>query len=269
MNLMAEEVFSHQEKKSLLSMPENLEGIGIEEIEATAREIDHATEKEAEDHLQETNVSSAAKQATGPENVQSEETMTEVEVVKEEATETVDQEKETMLEEREGASLVEVKDILLETVERIKETIPEIEEEKGVEAENQLGLGFPSALLLATPHHGPRARSKKIEMIDMKELLTESTKVEVANVEDREAILTLDQDLDPIAIHTILEIKNTPQREVAKEVEADEEAEPLIQETKREESPTQKTQDLDPIHTQKDPFQDLQEVKLLGMRRKD
>jgi hypothetical protein len=65
MNLMAEEVFSHQEKKSLLSMPENLEEIGIEEIEATAREIDHATEKEAEDHLQETNVSSAAKQATG------------------------------------------------------------------------------------------------------------------------------------------------------------------------------------------------------------
>ena len=40
-----------------------------------------------------------------------------LEVVKEEATETVDQEKETMLEEREGASLVEVKDILLETVE--------------------------------------------------------------------------------------------------------------------------------------------------------
>ena len=33
MNLMAEEVFSHQEKKSLLSMPENLEEIGIEEIE--------------------------------------------------------------------------------------------------------------------------------------------------------------------------------------------------------------------------------------------
>ena len=65
MNLMAEEVFSHQEKKSLLSMPENLEEIGIEEIEANAREIDHATEKEAEDLLQETNVSSAAKQATG------------------------------------------------------------------------------------------------------------------------------------------------------------------------------------------------------------
>ena len=102
--------------------------------------------------------------------------MTEVEVVKEEATETVDQEKEIMPEEREGASLVEVKDILLETVERIKDAIPEIEEEKGVEAENQPELGFPSALLLATPHHGPRARSKKIEMIDMKELLTESTK---------------------------------------------------------------------------------------------
>lgn len=60
MNLMAEEAFSHPEKKSLLSMPVNLE-----EKEATAREIDHATEKEAEDHLQETNVSSAAKQATG------------------------------------------------------------------------------------------------------------------------------------------------------------------------------------------------------------
>lgn len=262
MNLMAEEAFSHLEKKSLLSMPVNLE-----EKEANAREKDHATEKEAEDHLQETNVSSAAKQATGRESVQK---VTEVEIAVEEATETVDQGIEIMLEEKEGASLVEARDILLETVERIEEMIRETVEGKVVEEENQLELGSQSVPPQAILHHGLEARSKKTVMIDMRERLTESTRAEVASEEDREAILTPDQDLDLTAIHTIPETKSSPVREAAKEVEGGEEAELLIPETEKEGDHTQKTRDLDQIHIQEDQpaFQDPREVRLLEMLTK-
>lgn len=179
-----------------------------------------------------------------------------------EATETVDQGKETMTGEKADVSLVVARDILLEIVEVISGAALETEDEE-VEEENLTESDFPSVHLQATRHHGQKVRSKEIEMIDTREHSIESIRAEAESEEDQEAILIQDRDQIPTVTLIIPEIKSTT---VKKEVEVVAEVGlQILTDTRRDLTP--KIQDL--ILTQEDPMSlGLQEVKSTVMGSK-
>lgn len=222
---------------------ENAETEETEETEVIDG-IDLIDLKEVEAHHHQTSASSAEELATGLENVQKEEAMTEAEVEAEQAAERadLDQETETLTSERVDASLVEAKDILQETAEVIEaEMIQEIEEvevdtTKEMIEEEIPESDFLSHLPQATQSHGLKVKSNVTETSDWIELNKEPEK-------NPEEVVEEEEDLHPTAdlAHSTVELilmTTETEEEAVEEVEEavetetlkeeEEEAEPLI-----------------------------------------